>query len=290
MKQNPLKILVGQKELYLNNGPIIMGILNVTPDSFSDGGKCFTLEDACNKAIQLESEGAQIIDIGGESTRPGADLVSPEEEIKRVIPVIFKIRKKSNIPISIDTTKSQVARAAIVAGADMVNDISGLRFDSNLAKTVAEFNVSLCIMHSVKQPKNMQENINYKNLISDIIDFLNCSAKEAEDYGVKPEKIFIDPGIGFGKTVAHNIEIMRNLDKIKKNTKKKLLLGTSRKSFIGKILINKVGEDKPDSRSRILGTMATNCYAALQNADILRVHDVFDSVCILEVFNTLNKK
>jgi len=243
-----------------------MGILNVTPDSFSDGGRYLKPADALAQAEKMAEEGADIIDIGGESTRPFAQPVSVEEEIKRVIPVIRMVRKKIKIPISIDTYKSEVARAALEEGADIINDISALRMDSRMGALVASRKVPVVLMHMQGTPRDMQKNPRYRNVISDIRDFLRERIERAREYGIKEERIIIDPGIGFGKTVRHNLQIIRNLKEFKK-LGRPLLVGPSRKSFIGKILNLEV-------RDRLEGTAAAVALCVWNGADIIRVHDV----------------
>ena len=246
------------------NKPVIMGILNVTPDSFSDGGLFCNQSDAVNHALQMEKDGADIIDIGGESTRPGSKPVTVAEEQERVLGVLREIRKHSDIPISIDTTKSSVARSALEEGADMINDISAGNFDDKILGVVAEFKAPLCLMHMRGTPQNMQENTNYDNLISEIRDYLRVAIEKALSHGVK--QILIDPGIGFGKSADANIEILRRLNEIQIENYP-ILIGTSRKSFIGKKLGLEVNE-------RLEPTLAT-LYLSYQNgASWFRVHDV----------------
>ncbi len=246
--------------------PKIMGILNVTPDSFSDGGKYNSLEKAIARAEKMIRDGADIIDIGGESTRPGADEVSPEEEIERVIPVISSIKKKfPGIEVSCDTTKHEVANAAIAEGADIINDISGLDFDERLAHLVAKYNKSLVIMHIQGRPRTMQNNPVYKNVVEDIFSILEKKIAFAKSIGVK--NVIADVGIGFGKTVEHNIELLKNYDRFN-GLKVPLLLGISRKSFIAKTL----GIENPEKRD--VPTALIHSLLIKKNIDIIRVHDV----------------
>lgn len=243
-----------------------MGILNVTPDSFSDGGEYLETKPAVNRALNMEQQGADIVDIGGESTRPGAERVSLEEELSRTIPVIEGIRRESSVPISIDTYKLTVAARALDAGANIVNDISALRFDPNLAQLVANREVPVILMHMQGEPRTMQSNPVYEDVVEDIIEFLAERIAYAQGEGINRDNIIIDPGMGFGKTVDHNFEIMRRLEEF--NTLGvSLLLGTSRKSFIGKTL------DLP-VENRLEGTIATNVIGLARGAKILRVHDV----------------
>ena len=244
-----------------------MGILNVTPDSFSNGGLYFKKEDAIKRAIKLYEEGADIIDIGGESARPGSDPVDEKEEINRVIPVIKEIKKEIDIPISLDTYKSSVAERGLDLGVEMINDISGLRFDKNMAKLISKYNASVVIMHIKGRPKDMQINPVYRDLISEIKEYLRVGIDIALSSGIKENKIVIDPGIGFGKTIKHNPIILNRLYEFK-DLRKPILIGTSRKSFIGYIL-------KKDVSERFYGTAATVCISILKGANIVRVHDVF---------------
>lgn len=246
-----------------------MGILNVTPDSFSDGGKYFSTKDAVEKGIQLAKDGADIIDIGGESTRPGADLVTKKQEIERVIPVIKELRKmKVRIPISIDTSKSDVALLALRAGANIVNDVSGLTMDKKMVNVVALKKVPIVIMHMKGRPKNMQKKPKYENIVKEIYDFLEKQAQYAIDNGVEPKNIIIDPGIGFGKTVNDNFKLLARLKDFTK-MKFPILIGTSRKSFIGKLL-------KDSTQNRLEGTAASVAISILNGAKIIRVHDVLE--------------
>lgn len=248
----------------------VMGVLNVTPDSFSDGGRHYALDAAIESALQMEADGADIIDIGGESTRPGADPVDLDTELKRVIPVIKALRKKTDIPISIDTYKSAVARKALAAGADLVNDISAMTFDPEMAATVAEFNAAVCLMHIKGTPRNMQQDPQYENLIDDILHFLNSAINRATAAGIPRNKIIIDPGIGFGKTVADNYTILRYLKEFE-SLGQPILVGLSRKSLIGKLL------DLPVDQ-RLEGSLAGLAAVIINGAAIVRVHDVRESV------------
>lgn len=254
----------------------IMGVLNVTPDSFSDGGDFNSLETAFNQVQEMVKAGADIIDIGGQSTRPGAEDVSLEEELNRVIPLINAIRKSpdlvlANIPISVDTTRSQVAEMAVKVGGDIINDISGATFDSKMLSVVAQLNVPIILMHIRGTPKTMQTLTHYQDLMGELKQFLEERIQAAINQGISPDHIIIDPGIGFAKTVTQNLEILRNLTQLR-SLNCPLLVGTSRKSFIGHLL------NQPDPKQRVWGTAAT-CVAAIANsADILRVHDVKEIV------------
>ena len=245
---------------------LIMGILNVTPDSFSDGGKFIHPDKALSQAQYMERNGADIIDIGGESTRPGAVPVSLKEEIDRTIPVIEAIRKYSNISISIDTYKSEVAERALLAGADFINDISGLTFDSKMIEIVKKFDVPVVLMHIKGTPRNMQTNPTYIDLIKDLLEYFSFQIKKTLDFGIKKEQIIIDPGIGFGKQLNDNFILIRRLKEFSK-LGFPILIGPSRKSFIGLTL------DVP-SKNRLEGTLAAVSVGILNGASIVRVHDV----------------
>lgn len=245
---------------------LIMGILNVTPDSFSDGGAYFSVDAAVKRAKEMVAEGADIIDVGGESSRPGAEPMLLEEELSRVLPVIKLLAKEVEVPISIDTYKAPVARQAIKSGANIVNDISALNFDPEMAKVVSEMGVPVILMHIKGTPGDMQINPTYHALIPEIVQYLRNNIEKALDVGVPEEKIIVDPGIGFGKTVEHNLEILRRLRDLRV-LRKPILIGASRKSFIGKIL-NLPVED------RIEGTATTVACSIMNGADIVRVHDV----------------
>ena len=246
---------------------LVMGIVNVTPDSFSDGGKFFSPEVAISHASKLITQGADIIDIGGESTRPGAKLVSESEELKRVIPVIEKIRTDNpRILISIDTTKASVAKYAVEAGADIINDVSGLSFDNNMAGIVKSLNVPIVIMHMKGNPQNMQLNPEYKDIVNEILDFFKMKIKIAIQSGINRSMIILDPGIGFGKTVDHNFELLSRLNEFNV-LELPIMIGPSRKSFIG-ITLDLPPED------RVEGTAAAVSAGVMNGASIVRVHDV----------------
>jgi len=259
----------------------IMGILNVTPDSFSDGGLYIDTDRAVERALEIEKEGADIIDIGGESTRPGSLPLSQEEELKRVIPVIERLQDRLKIPISIDTYKAKVAREAIKAGASIINDISGLRFDPGMAGVAAEFDVPVVIMHIKGTPRDMQINPVYHDLIGEISDFLEEGISIALKAGVDEKKIIIDPGIGFGKTFEHNLEIINRLYEFR-SLGRPILLGPSRKSFIGKILDLPVGD-------RLEGTASAVAIGIMKGANIVRVHDVLPMVRVARVADAIKQ-
>ena len=252
--------------LQFNERTYLMGILNVTPDSFSDGGMFLDPGNAISHGIELASQGADIIDIGGESTRPGSKPLPPDEELRRVIPVIEGLSGKIDIPISIDTYKSLIAEKAIEAGAEMINDISGLHFDPKMADVAAKYDVPVAVMHIKGTPEIMQLDVHYDCLLTEIMEYLEESTEIAERAGVDERQIIIDPGIGFGKSVEDNLRIISRLTEFK-SLGKPIMLGLSRKSFIGKILNAEVGQ-------RAEGTLASISAAIMNGANILRVHDV----------------
>ncbi len=245
----------------------IMGVLNVTPDSFSDGGFFFDKESAVRHAYYLTENGADILDIGGESTRPGSASLPLEEELRRTIPVIQAVARSVNIPVSIDTCKAEVAHRALDAGASIVNDISGLRFDPAMPQVVAEYGVPVIVMHIKGTPKDMQTHPVYEALIPEIMDYLRCSIRLAVDSGIPEDRVIIDPGIGFGKTFDHNLEIIKNLKEFTL-LGRPVAIGVSRKSFIGKVL----GGAPPSARME--GTAAAVAISIFNGAHIVRVHDV----------------
>ena len=246
---------------------LVMGIVNVTPDSFSDGGKFFSPEFAITHASKLIRQGADIIDIGGESTRPGAEQVPESEELKRVIPVIEKIRiENPGILISIDTTKASVAKHAVEAGANIINDVSGLSFDNNMVGIVKRFDIPVVIMHMKGNPQNMQSNPKYKDIVNEILDFFKIKIKIAIQSGINRSMIILDPGIGFGKTVEHNFELLSRLNEFNV-LELPIMIGPSRKSFIGITL-----DLPPDDR--VEGTAAAVSAGVMNGANIVRVHDV----------------
>lgn len=261
--------------------PKIMGIINCTPDSFFADSRKLNIDSALKQALNMEEQGVDIIDIGGESSRPGADYVSAEQEIQRVIPLIKAIRKQSHIPISLDTRKSETARAAFNEGINMINDISALRDDPKLGPLCAEKNVPVVLMHMQGNPGNMQKAPKYQNIIQEISQFLEAATRRAMDFGIKKENIILDPGIGFGKSLEDNLKILGNLP-LFHSPGFPLLIGLSRKSFLGKILDNQ-------AEDRLAGSLAAQLFCALQGADFLRVHDVKETIDILKVFSLLQK-
>jgi len=263
---------------------LVMGVLNVTPDSFSDGGQFDSLDRAVAHATQMIREGADVIDIGGESTRPGSASVSAEEELQRVVPVIERRAGQASIPISIDTTKSAVARAALAAGAEIINDISGLRFDPLIADEAARASAGLVLMHSRGTPKTMQQLPPVNDIISEVIRGLRESIAVAEQHGVALESIAIDPGIGFGKSAEQNLELIAKLDQVAHEFAEfPLLIGTSRKSFIGKLL----GDVPADQR--LHGTIASTVASVMNGAHIVRVHDVKAAVEAIKVADAVRR-
>ncbi|MBD8045509.1 MAG: dihydropteroate synthase [Clostridium argentinense] len=250
---------IGNRKFELGKKTYIMGILNVTPDSFSDGGKFNNIDAAVAHALEMIEEDVDIIDIGGESTRPGHIAVSEEEELERIVPIIKEIRKHTDIPISIDTYKGKVAEEAIKAGASLINDVWGFKKDPYMSKVAAKYDVPCCLMHN-------RENQNYNNLIEDMIEDLKECVSIALSSGVKKENIILDPGVGFAKTYEDNLNVMRNLDRFKE-LGYSMLLGTSRKSLIGNTL-------NLPPKERVEGTIATTVIGVMNGYDFVRVHDV----------------
>ncbi len=260
-------------------GCVVMGVLNVTPDSFSDGGQFFDTGRAVEGGVQMAGDGAAIIDVGGESTRPGSASVSADEQIKRVIPVIRGVGEKIDMPISIDTYKVEVAKAALEAGASMINDITALS-DERMGELAAEQQVPVVLMHMQGTPATMQMEPKYDDVVGEVLGFLVSRAKRAEQFGIAKEIIFIDPGIGFGKTLEHNLLLLRNIDKFVA-TDYRVLIGTSRKSFIGQI----TGKENP--ADRIFGTAASVALCAAAGVSIVRVHDVAEMVDVVKTANAI---
>ena len=275
---------IKDRTLPIGERTLIMGVLNVTPDSFSDGGQFLTIDNALAHAEQMIAEGADIIDVGGESTRPGGEPVSIDEEIERVVPVIKALVRTSDTPISVDTTKSEVARAALDAGAAIVNDISALRFDFYVADAVARAGAGLVLMHSRGTPATMHRLPPVADIMDEVTSSLRASVHMAERRGVKRESIVIDPGIGFGKSQEQNLELIAKLDQlIAAFPEYPLLIGTSRKSFIGRIL----GDAPPEDR--LHGSMATVTTAILKGAHIVRVHDVKAAADTIRVTDSIKR-
>lgn len=247
--------------------PMLMGILNVTPDSFSDGGQFAAIDQAIARALQMEADGADIIDIGGESTRPGAEPVGVDEELQRTIPVIRQLAKQVRVPISIDTTKAEVARQALDAGAEIVNDISGLTFDPAMLEVCRVHDAGICLMHIQGTPQTMQNDPKYGDVVSEVSEFLQQQVDRCLMAGILPERMCVDPGIGFGKTAEHNLELMRAVPRLQEELQRPVLIGHSRKRFLSKILGRPVEE-------RESGTVGVSIALAELGTDILRIHDV----------------
>lgn len=257
--------------------PLVMGILNVTPDSFSDGGKYVLVDAALKHAEKLVKEGADILDIGGESTRPGSLPISLPEEMQRVVPVIEKIRKNLDVRVSVDTTKFEVAEASVALGATLINDISGGK-DIRMCSLLKDPNVSYILMHMQGTPKNMQDNPNYANgVVTDVGKFLQERVRLFREAGVKKEQIWVDPGIGFGKTIDHNLDLLRHLSTFK-DMADRLVIGTSLKGYIGKVC----GEE------RLSGTISSNLWAYQQGASVFRVHNVLEMKNALKMWDAIS--
>jgi dihydropteroate synthase len=267
--------------LNLSRRTHVMGVINVTPDSFSDGGQFFEKDRAVERALQQADDGADFIDIGGESTRPYSKGISADEEMNRVVPVIEALKKELRIPISIDTLKAQVAREALRSGASMVNDISALRLDPEMASVVAQAGVPVILMHMKGTPADMQVHPTYDDVASEIITFLRSAMDQAVRSGVRRDRIIVDPGIGFGKTFDHNLEILKELGRFQR-LEAPILVGSSRKAFIGRILDKKVHE-------RDTGTMATVAAAVMNGAHIVRVHNVKQAVETVKVIDAIKR-
>jgi dihydropteroate synthase len=265
----------------------IMGVVNVTPDSFSDGGNFFTFDAAVAQGEKLAADGADILDIGGESTRPFSEPVAEDDEIQRVIPVIENLAKRISIPISIDTMKAAVARRAIEAGASMINDISALRFDPDMAAVAKAFDIPVVLMHMLGDPKTMQKSPSYDDLIFEIRDFLEDAIRRAEAQGISKSKLIIDPGIGFGKTVSHNLLLINHLESFA-SLEVPILIGPSRKAFIRKLLKDEQSEDiSADSPIVETGTQAAVAAAVLRGAHIVRVHDVANTRATIRILDAM---
>ena len=274
-------------DMELGRRTCIMGVVNVTPDSFSDGGKFFVRDAAVAQGQKLAADGADILDIGGESTRPFSDPVSVDEEIERVIPVIEKLADQVTIPISIDTMKAEVARRAIDAGASMINDVSALRFDPAMGEVARQFETPLVLMHMLGSPKTMQDSPTYDNLIADISDFLKDAIERAQKQGISKSKLIIDPGIGFGKTVSHNLFLIRHLYAFAA-LEVPILIGPSRKAFIRNLLKDGQTNDIPPDLPIVeTGTQAAVAAAVLCGAHIVRVHDAFNTRATIRILDAI---
>ena len=280
---NDLKIVEwGRWRLDFSGGCVVMGVLNVTPDSFSDGGQFLDAGRAIEHGLKMADDGAAIIDVGGESTRPGSASVSAKEQVKRVLPVIEALAEKVNVPISIDTCNYEVAKASLDAGAAIINDITALS-DQRIGELAAERDVPIILMHMQGTPATMQVEPKYKDVVAEVLAFLLERAKQVERFGVDKSKIFIDPGIGFGKTVEHNLSLLRSIDRFV-DSGYRVCIGTSRKSFIGKI----TGREKP--ADRIFGSAATVALCAVAGVSIVRVHDVAEMVDVVKIINAIKCK
>src|SRR5215831_2898481 len=258
---------IGDKIVDLSRRGMIMGVLNVTPDSFSDGGQFLEVDAAICRGVQISSEGADIIDLGGESTRPGAEPVSVNEELNRVIPVVQKLRARIDIDISIDTSKSEVANAALDAGASIINDVTAGRGDEKMLPLAAKRNVAVVLMHLQGEPRTMQQNPIYNDVVMEVADFFRQRYSCALECGVDPMRLAFDPGIGFGKTLEHNLALLKNLEQLRVHDRP-LLVGVSRKSFLGKL----IGSN--EMNDRVAPTIAMTSALRTRGADVLRVHDV----------------
>jgi dihydropteroate synthase len=257
----------------------LMGVLNVTPDSFSDGGRYLEPELAIERALKMTEEGADIIDIGGESSRPGAQRVNLEEELRRVIPIVKAVKKKCDVAISIDTYKSEVARQALSEGAEIVNDITALNGDEDMARVIAAAGAAAVLMHMKGEPGTMQVSPSYEDVIGEIMVYLSGAIAKAESSGIDPLRIIVDPGIGFGKKTDHNVTILRQLKRLR-DLGKPLLVGTSRKSFIGELTARSVEE-------RDFGTAASITAAIMNGADLIRTHDVRNTLDVIKVADAI---
>ena len=271
----------GSRRLELGRRTLVMGVLNVTPDSFADGGRFFDRDRAIERGLTMAGEGADIIDVGGESTRPFSEPVSADEEMERVLPVIEALAGEVDVPVSIDTTKAEVARAALAAGALMLNDVSALRFDPGMAGVAAESGAPLIVMHMKGTPGDMQKDPRYDDLIGEIRVFLEGVVQEAVQAGVRREQILIDPGIGFGKTFDHNLQLIRDLDRLSV-VGRPLVLGCSRKAFIGHILGKEADDRDP-------GTMAAVAAGVLNGAHVVRVHNVAMAVDAVRIVDAVKR-
>lgn len=271
---------VARETIEFARGAIIMGVLNVTPDSFSDGGQFAEVDNALTHALQMVSDGARIIDVGGESTRPGAESVCDTEELRRVVPVISRLAARSGVLISIDTSKANVARAALEAGASIINDISGGRADEEMMPLAAESDAGFIIMHMQGTPRTMQTAPRYDDVVREVGEFFRQQYARALECGIKPMAIALDPGIGFGKTLDHNLALLRQLPELRIEDRP-LVVGVSRKSFLGKIIGSNVMAD------RLAPALALTALLRERGADVLRVHDVKPNVAALRAAETL---
>ena len=271
---------IAERAIDLSRHSIIMGVLNITPDSFSDGGEFFTTGNAVEHGVRMAAEGAQIIDVGGESTRPGAQPVSAEEELSRVLPVIVKLRDRVSALISIDTAKAAVARGALEAGASIINDVTGGRGDPEMMKLAAEKKAAFIIMHMQGTPRTMQTNPHYDDVVGEVADFFRQQYRRALECGIDSMAIAFDPGIGFGKTVEHNLELLSNLSRLRVHDRP-IVVGVSRKSSLGKMI------GSTEISDRLAPTIAFTALLRERGANVLRVHDVKENVAALRVTERL---
>ena len=267
---------IGKRVFDVSRHGLIMGVLNVTPDSFSDGGEFLTADKAIERGLQMAAEGAHIIDIGGESTHPGSQPVTVEEELRRVIPVIENLRRKLDAPISIDTSKAEVARAAIQAGASIVNDVTGGRGDDQMLPLVAESKSAFIIMHMQGTPRTMQIEPRYTDVVAEISEFFRQQFARAIGLNIDPMAIAFDPGIGFGKTLEHNLDLLAQLERLRPHDRA-LVVGVSRKSFLSKLI------QSPEIKDRLIPGLALTSLLRARGADVFRVHDVRENVYALQV-------
>jgi dihydropteroate synthase len=274
---------VGNRVFNVSRQGLIMGVLNVTPDSFFDGGNFFALEKAIEHGVKMAAEGADVIDVGGESTRPGAEPVAAEEELRRVIPVIEKLRAKIDVPVSIDTSKAEVAHAAIHAGASIVNDITGGRGDEGMLPLIAETKSAFIIMHMQGTPRTMQNRPQYEDVVSEVADFFRQQYARAIGCDIDPMAIAFDPGIGFGKTLDHNLEVLAQLERLRADDRP-LVVGVSRKSFLAKLI------DSPEIEDRLAPAVALTSLLRAHGADVFRVHDVKENVSALRVTEAILRR
>jgi dihydropteroate synthase len=287
MFQSEIRVPSGRPQSAIGPRTLIMGIINVTPDSFSGDGVGDDVEAAVAQGARMVGEGADILDVGGQSTRPGSDPVSMEEELRRVIPVIERlVSAHGNIDVSIDTNRASVAEAAIRAGASIINDISGLRDDPEIADVAARHGAGLVLMHIQGTPRTMQVNPHYDDLLGEVIAYLRASVERAVMAGVPLERIWVDPGIGFGKTIDHNLELLRRLGELRV-LGCPILVGSSRKSFIGRILAPLNGGNPLPPQARVIGTGATVAVSIANGADVVRVHDVAHAVQVARVTDAI---
>lgn len=276
------EVALPTRKLILGDKTLVMGILNVTPDSFYDGGRYLRYRDAVSRGLQLEDEGADLVDVGGESTRPPfLSLLPAADEIRRVVPVIEGLRRRLGIPVSVDTFKSEVARAALSAGAELINDVGGLRLDTQMASLVAASRAALVLMHSRGKPGTMHQMPRVRNMLKAVIESLDRSIRKALGAGIRKNQLIIDPGLGFSKVAEENLELLKNLQALSR-LNLPILVGASRKSFLGKILDVPVGQ-------RLPGSLASAAVAVMHGAHMVRVHDVRETVQVVRICDAMRK-